>query len=106
MAEYVPGRKVPIPRKLDTQETAASLRLWKVAFTNYYRADVYFGLFVQAEATWKVGEAEWGFADEGNASHLKRRNTRLSISFPERATEFAVHATAKCMSPSEAQSFS
>ena len=51
---YITGRKVPIPRKLDSQETAASMRLWKVAFTNYYRADLYFGHFVHADTTWNV----------------------------------------------------
>ena len=71
------GRKVPIPRKLDTQETAASLRLWRVAFSNYYRADAYFGIFIQADTKWNVTADDWGFADEGANSHLKRTKAQL-----------------------------
>ena len=74
---YVTGRKVPIPRKLDTQETAASIRLWRVAFTNYYRAYLYFGHFVQADTTWNVGAEHWGFDNEPNTSQLKRTKAQM-----------------------------
>ena len=71
------GRKIPIPRKLDLQENAASLRLWKVHVTNYYRADPHFSFFVRDDTTWNMGAADWGFADEAETSPLKRKKAEM-----------------------------
>ena len=53
------------------------MRLWKVAFTNYYRADVYFGHFVHADTTWNVAAEDWGFDNEPATSQLKRTKAQL-----------------------------
>ena len=66
------GRKIPIPRKLDKQETAASLRLWRVHFSNYYKNDIYFSRFVAETATWNIHQPSWGFVAEADTSILKR----------------------------------
>ena len=71
------ARKVPIPRKLDVKESGPSVRLWKIAFINYYRSDIYFSKFVQAGATWNVTAANWGFEDEPNTSDLKRTAAQM-----------------------------
>ncbi len=71
------ARKVPIPRKLDVKESAPSVRLWKIAFINYYRSDIYFSKFVQAGTTWNVTAANWGFEDEPNTSDLKRTAAQM-----------------------------
>ena len=71
------GRKIPIPRKLDLQENAASLRLWKVHVTNYYRADPCFSFFVRDDTTWNMAAADWGFADEAETSQLKRKKAEM-----------------------------
>ena len=75
--EITQGRKVPIPRKLDINETAPSIRLWKIAFVNYYRADTFFSAFVQAGAKWNVQAADWGFEDEAATSALKRSGAQM-----------------------------
>ena len=71
------ARKVPIPRKLDINESAPSIRLWKIAFINYYRSDIYFSKFVQAGAKWNVNAPDWGFTDEPDTSDLKRTKAQL-----------------------------
>ena len=71
------GRKIPVPRKLDKQETAASLRLWKVHFQNYYKNDVYFKRFISDTAVWHVHQVNWGFTPEAADSQLKRTAEEL-----------------------------
>ena len=66
------GRKIPVPRKLELQETAASLRLWKVHVTNYYKSDKHFKRFVDATETWNMQADHWGFAAEAATSDLQR----------------------------------
>ena len=77
MGENSHGRKIPIPRRLDYQESAASLRLWKTHFTNYTRTDQFFAKFVQADTKWKVREADWGFAAEPETSQTKRTGAQM-----------------------------
>ena len=73
MANNIPtGRKIPLPRRLDKNETAASLRLWRVHFCNYYKNDVYFSRFVTDTATWHIHQPNWGFEAEAATSVLKR----------------------------------
>ena len=72
MASTGTGRKIPIPRKLDSQETAASLRLWKIHFVNYTRGDLYFAHFVKGDVVWNMAENNWGFQAETAESSLKR----------------------------------
>ena len=75
---YVPhGRKIPIPRPLEVKETAASLRLWKVNFQNYYKTDVNFKMFVMEDTRWHVNRDNWGFAAEPETSQLKRTPAEL-----------------------------
>ena len=70
---YAPqGRKIPLPRPLEVKETAASLRLWKVNFQNYYKTDVNFKLFVMEDTRWHVNQDNWGFTAEPETSQLKR----------------------------------
>ena len=66
------GRKIPVPRRLDLQETAASLRLWKIHFKNYYRSDPHFSHFLKSTTTWDIRGQNYGFAAEGNDTTLKR----------------------------------
>ena len=68
MGENSQGRKIPIPRKLGYQESAASLRLWKTHFINYTRTDMFFTKFVQADTEWKIRDNDWGFQDEAATS--------------------------------------
>ena len=71
------GRKIPIPRRLDYQESSASLRLWKTHFINYTRTDQFFAKFVQADTEWKVREADWGFAAEPDTSQTKQIGAQM-----------------------------
>ena len=72
-----PGRKIPPPRPLERKETAASLRLWKVHFLNYYRTDAYFKKFISEATTWHVNQVHWGFTAEPEDSTLKRQPAEL-----------------------------
>ena len=71
------GRKIPLPRKLDPQESAASLRLWKIHFVNYTRSDPYFAHFVRAEVTWVMAADNWGFVAETAEGSLKRTGPEM-----------------------------
>ena len=71
------GRKIPIPRKLELQETAASIRLWKVHVTNYYKSDKHFKRFVGEDETWNPRNENWGFTAEAADSDLKRTAPQL-----------------------------
>ena len=71
------GRKIPIPRRLDSQETAASLRLWKIHFVNYTRGDQYFAHFVKDTSTWTMTAEHWGFAEETAETSLKRSKAEM-----------------------------
>ena len=67
-----PSRKIPVPRRLDLQETAASLRLWKMHFRNYYRSDPHFSHFLKSTTTWNIRHDTYGFEAEAATSVLKR----------------------------------
>ena len=71
------GRKIPTPRKLEQQESAASLRLWKTHFINYTRTDMFFARFVQADAKWKMQENDWGFQDEAATAQTRRTKAQV-----------------------------
>ena len=71
------GRKIPLPRKLDPQESAASLRLWKIHFVNYTRSDPYFAHFVRAEVTGVMAADNWGFVAETAEGSLKRTGPEM-----------------------------
>ena len=71
------GRKIPVPWKLDKIESAASQRLWRVHFQNYYKTDAYFSRFVNDTARWHVHQDNWGFTPEPQDSQLKRTAPEL-----------------------------
>ena len=77
MGENHHGRKIPLPRKLEYRESAASLRQWKTHFINYTRTDIFFAKFVQADTEWKTQENDWGFEDEPAASQTKRTKAQV-----------------------------
>lgn len=77
MGEHSHGRKIPIPRRLDYQESGASLRLWKTHFINYTRTDQFVNIFVQADTKWKVNEKDWGFQAEPDTSQTKQTGAQL-----------------------------
>ena len=71
------GRKIPNPRKLNLRETAASLRLWKVHISNYYRADLYFSHFVSSDTTWDIHQHNWGFTAEADNTVTQRSASQM-----------------------------
>ena len=62
--------RVPMPRKLEQQETLQSLNQWRTTFKTYYRRCPYFSYFMQPGITWTNGQDRGFTANE--TTGLKR----------------------------------
>ena len=56
--------KIPPPRTLNKVETLDTLNQWKTTVRNFYRRDDLFKRFLQANTTWDLNAANYGFDDE------------------------------------------
>ena len=70
--------KLPTPRELTLNETRESLCTWLNGATNFFSRDDNFARFLEPQQTWDRDEPNYGFANEGNDTRLRRQAAQVS----------------------------